>query len=243
MARAGKYDWEAIRAFYEAGHSARDCQLQFGISNGAWYAAVERGALVLRESSRRPRARTRDAVARLVDSGLSVADIARTLGVSKPTVCFHMRKLGIPARAEPRRRYDWDEVRRYYEAGHSARACRQRFGFGHDAWSDAVKRGAIEVRAKVEPIEDVLAVGRRRSRYHLKLRLLDTGLKQARCEVCGLVEWLGRALSLELHHINGNGLDNRLENLALLCPNCHSQTATWGGRNKRVPTIRGSKNR
>ena len=54
----------------------------------------------------------------------------------------------------------------------------------------------------------------------------------ARCEECGLSEWRGKALSLELHHVNGDGLDNRLENLVLLCPNCHSQTDTWGGRNK-----------
>ncbi len=39
-------------------------------------------------------------------------------------------------------------------------------------------------------------------------------------------------LSLELHHVNGDGQDNRLENLMLLCPNCHSQTDTWGARNK-----------
>jgi 5-methylcytosine-specific restriction endonuclease McrA len=39
------------------------------------------------------------------------------------------------------------------------------------------------------------------------------------------------ALSLQLHHINGERHDNRLENLALLCPNCHSQTNTWAGRN------------
>jgi hypothetical protein len=51
---------------------------------------------------------------------------------------------------------------------------------------------------------------------------------------CGISEWRDRPLSLELHHRNGEKHDNRLENLALLCPNCHSQTDSWGGRNVAV---------
>jgi 5-methylcytosine-specific restriction endonuclease McrA len=68
----------------------------------------------------------------------------------------------------------------------------------------------------------------------LKSRLINGGIKAARCEACGIDEWLGAALSLELHHMNGDGMDNRIENLQLLCPNCHSQTDTWGGRGKLV---------
>jgi 5-methylcytosine-specific restriction endonuclease McrA len=71
------------------------------------------------------------------------------------------------------------------------------------------------------------------NRSHLKGRLLGEGLKQNRCEVCGLAEWLGRPLSMALHHVNGDGLDNRLENLQLLCPNCHSQTENFAGRGRR----------
>lgn len=47
------------------------------------------------------------------------------------------------------------------------------------------------------------------------------------CEECGISEWNGEHLTLELEHVNGNRRDNRLENLKLLCPNCHSQTSTW----------------
>lgn len=68
----------------------------------------------------------------------------------------------------------------------------------------------------------------------MKERLLRSGVKTGACEVCGLREWHGRPLSLALHHVNGDGLDNRLENLQLLCPNCHSQTVNFAGRNRRA---------
>lgn len=73
----------------------------------------------------------------------------------------------------------------------------------------------------------------RRNRGHLKQRLLRLMLKEDRCERCGICEWLDRPLAMALHHINGDRLDNRLENLELLCPNCHSQTENYGGRNGR----------
>jgi hypothetical protein len=140
--------------------------------------------------------------------------------------------LGVaPARA-PAHRYDWQAVREYYKASHSAGDCRAKFGFGRDAWNAAVARGVIQPRPKLEPLDAVLAVGRRRSRSHVKSRLLMAGVKDQRCEGCGLTDWLGAPISLELHRVNGDGDDNRLLNLRLLCPNCHSQTDTWGGRNK-----------
>ena len=67
----------------------------------------------------------------------------------------------------------------------------------------------------------------------LKERLLKEGLLTYQCALCGNTgEWLGRSLILQLDHINGEHFDHRLENLRLLCPNCHSQTETFSGRNK-----------
>lgn len=57
----------------------------------------------------------------------------------------------------------------------------------------------------------------------LKKRLIDLGLKENKCEICGCTQWMGKHLTLELHHINSDHFDNRLENLQILCPNCHSQ--------------------
>lgn len=56
----------------------------------------------------------------------------------------------------------------------------------------------------------------------LKNRLIDEGLKEYKCEQCGRVEWEGRKIPLELHHKNMNHFDNRLDNLQILCSNCHS---------------------
>jgi hypothetical protein len=69
----------------------------------------------------------------------------------------------------------------------------------------------------------------------LKIRLLREGLLEVKChgEGCGLTEWRGKPISLQLDHINGKNLDHRIENLRLLCPNCHSQTDTFAGKNKR----------
>ncbi len=67
----------------------------------------------------------------------------------------------------------------------------------------------------------------------LRKRLIREGLKEHKCECCGITEWNGKEAPLELDHINGNHEDNRLENLQILCPNCHAQTETYRGRNKR----------
>src|SRR5690242_572723 len=165
---------------------------------------------------RRPRTDTREAVASLLAQGMSQAMIARELGIARPTVCFHVRKLGIAAADAPAHRYDWDAVRRYYDAGHSAADCRARVGFGRDAWAAAIARGAIRPRPTLEPLDAVLAAGRHRSRAHVKARLLAAGVKEQRCECCGLTDWLDAPISLELHHVNGDGHDNRLANLRLL---------------------------
>ncbi|MBV8344438.1 MAG: HNH endonuclease [Candidatus Eremiobacteraeota bacterium] len=78
-----------------------------------------------------------------------------------------------------------------------------------------------------------------RNRKHVKMRLLNAGLLTNICRSCGLSEWQGKPLNMHIDHINGVRDDNRLENLRMLCPNCHSQTPTYGGRNlKRAGAAR-----
>lgn len=176
---------------------------------------------------------TRKLIAKLLDGGHSRAEVARRLGVSRSTVSYHARRLGLPSDDKAARRYDWAEVQQAYDEGLSVRECQDRFGFCSDSWSEAVRRGAIRPRPFGMPIEDLLVSGRKTNRSHLKGRLLREGLKENRCERCGLTEWLGRPLSMALHHVNGAGRDNRLANIQFLCPNCHAQTENYSGRGIR----------
>lgn len=94
-------------------------------------------------------------------------------------------------------------------------------------WRKGSRRPVVPARALAE----ILKVN---SPYHtgtLKKRLLAEGYKERRCEDCGLIDWNGKPIPLELHHINGDSTDNRLENIRILCPNCHAQTPTYRGKN------------
>jgi DNA-binding CsgD family transcriptional regulator len=234
--RESPFDWKAIQEYYDEGHTIEECKERFGVSYGAWDKAAVRGDIVTRPRSERQLAHeTRDQVEALLANGLAQAEIARKLGLTKSTVAFHCRKLG--RRADPRfaRRYEWSEVQRAIDEEElSMTQCLARFGFCRQTWAKVVERGDIVPRPTAIPMEQLLVVGMKgTNRTHLKNRLINEGLKENRCEICGIAEWLGKPLSIELHHVNGNGTDNRLENLQLLCGNCHSQTDNWGGRGIR----------
>jgi DNA-binding transcriptional ArsR family regulator len=175
---------------------------------------------------------TRAEVARLLSEGLSRGEIARKLGRSKSTVSYHARRLGAPVDARGARRYDWEAVQRFYDAGHSVRQCQAYFGFSRQTWSAAVKRKAVVPRPYGLPLDELFLAGVHRGRHNLKRRLVLSGAKRNACETCGLSEWRGSPITLALHHVNGDRTDNRIENLMLLCPNCHSQTNTFAGRNR-----------
>ncbi len=173
---------------------------------------------------------TREHVRQLWAAGMTLTEISHELGRAKSTIAYHLRGLGVEGDDRFSRRYDWSQVQAFYDSGHSLTECQLRFGFSICSWAEAAKRGDVEPRARAAPLRNYLVSGRRVSRTHLKGRLLKEGLKRSVCERCGLSEWRGRPLSIALHHVNGNGRDNRLENLLFLCPNCHSQTPNYGGR-------------
>ena len=82
-----------------------------------------------------------------------------------------------------------------------------------------------------KPLEEYLVSGSTMSSTKVRNRLLKEKIKEHRCERCKNTKWEGQAIPLQLHHINGNRNDNRLENLQLLCPNCHTLTDNYCGKN------------
>lgn len=174
----------------------------------------------------------RAAVRALLEQGFTQSEIAARLGVAKTTVLYHARRLDVPIDKRFGRRYDWTQIQRAYDSGLTVRQCAARFGFNLASWHQAVLRGAIVGRPRGMPIESLLVPDRpQTNRSHLKRRLIGAGLKQNRCERCGISEWRGEPLNMALHHVNGDGRDNRLQNISILCPNCHAQTPNYGGKN------------
>lgn len=93
-------------------------------------------------------------------------------------------------------------------------------------------------KSRTIPLEEVLV---KDSDYHhtsaLKKRLVRAGILEYHCHICGIREWQNKPISLHLDHISGDVRDNRVENLRLLCPNCHSQTPTFGNKGKKKRSI------
>jgi hypothetical protein len=177
------WDWALIQRYHDEGHGFVECRRKFGFSHAAWNKAIKRGELKAKETP------------------------------------FYDR----------RRRYDWAAVQAYYDEGHTYRQCKVKFGFCAEAWTKAVRRGELQARARALPIPVLLA--NTKSRAAVRRRLLSEGWLQNECSICGLREWLGQPIAMHIDHINGVRDDHRFENLRMLCPNCHSQTPTYGGRN------------
>lgn len=102
-------------------------------------------------------------------------------------------------------------------------------------------KGKTHDWSKKEPIETFLVENCLCSRTNLKRRLVKEGLLKYECCECGISNWRGNKISLQLHHLNGISNDNRIENLCLICPNCHSQTGNFTGKNKTQKRKRNKK--
>lgn len=176
------------------------------------------------------------AIQKYRDQGHGFVECSREFGFTHTAwiKAIQRKKLQVPRSrfSDRRRKYDWTVIQEYYDAGHSFRECKVRFNFCAASWTNAVRRKEIVPRKCGMPISELLSDAKRH-RNHIKKRLLSAGLLRNMCSVCGARDWRGKPLSIHLDHINGVRDDNRLENLRMLCPNCHSQTPTYGGRNTR----------
>jgi Zn finger protein HypA/HybF involved in hydrogenase expression len=85
----------------------------------------------------------------------------------------------------------------------------------------------------LRPLEEILQKNTNYNSNKLRKRLIKEGIKEHKCECCNLSEWLGEPIPIELDHTDGNHYNNTLDNLKILCPNCHAKTPTYRGKNKK----------
>jgi hypothetical protein len=86
---------------------------------------------------------------------------------------------------------------------------------------------------RTRPLEQVLVHGRLENTWRMKQRLLREGVKHWRCEKCRRRRWLGEPIPLEAHHRDGDRTNNSLDNIELLCPNCHALTGSYRSKNRK----------
>jgi hypothetical protein len=110
----------------------------------------------------------------------------------------------------------------------------EQIDFSHINLGISSNKGRKGMGPNAIPLDQILVEHSTYSRRGLKTRLLKLGLLENKCYECGIgPEWNGKPLSLQLDHINGASDDNRLENLRMLCPNCHTQTETFGSKRRK----------
>jgi hypothetical protein len=171
---------------------------------------------------------------RIVDLGLETGHWRTPLEVAPPAITaasalerLRMVDLGAEARAQP-----------------SRAAVLRRLGLpvtqaSYRAIAHALEEQGVELDGRGRggkprrPLDEILVQDSDwNDTATLRERLIEAGLKERRCEECGLERWRGRPAPLQLDHRNGIRTDNRLENLRILCANCHAQTETWCARNR-----------
>jgi len=153
----------------------------------------------------KPRKWTEQQLREAAKSSFSIANVIRTLGL-------------IPAGG------NYTQMKKYLK----------QYGIDTSHFTGMLwSKGKKGKRKKILSLEEILISESYYTSHRLKLRLIEVGLKKPKCEICGWakVSEDGR-LPLELDHINGSHTDNRLENLRVLCPNCHSLQLNHRGKNK-----------
>lgn len=171
----------------------------------------------------------------LRQTGMPCSAIARRVGKTRSAVQQAVYRAGLSNAVKSSdaagKRYDWSAIQAYYDAGHSRHECIVNFSLTSTAWDMARKTKRIKLRPKI-PLFDFFLIRKHRNTAVLRAQLLKAGKLTGKCAVCHISEWNSKPLTLQLDHKNGDHCDNRPENVRELCPNCHSQTDTYGSKKK-----------
>ena len=95
------------------------------------------------------------------------------------------------------------------------------------------RKGSAVPIVPARPLSQVLTRNRPVNTNQLRRRLIREGVLPKACSACGLAQWMGQAIPLELDHRDGDRHNQEIANLRLLCPNCHALTPTYRGRNRK----------
>lgn len=204
-----------------------------------------------------------------VQASKTIKEVMHLLGIKKPSSRFREALSQLDTSHFRKGKYDWSEptLRELVARSQSITEVLQGLGLkGRDVcsggnyrifnakiqeykldtqhflgqhWARGKKLGPSNRKL---PLQEVLVAGKYRSGGSLKKRLLAEGVFQYKCSECDIATWREKKLTLQLDHISGDPGDNRLENLRLLCPNCHSQTETFSKgirKTNPVPTCGG----
>lgn len=105
------------------------------------------------------------------------------------------------------------------------------------SWSNEHRLKSIEIK-RLKALDRAKLNNQPFLSNHALKRILLTAGEKYKCNHCNITEWKGKPINLDLDHINGDTFDNTLKNLRFLCPNCHSQTKTYKGRNVNCGKIK-----
>lgn len=189
-----------------------------------------------------------DKIKDMLRQGRKYSEIMKELNVASSTISYHAKRIGLNRFSYEHKEHDWNEIQRLCDEGLSFHSIEKIVGINRHTLSDAKKNGKITLsenrnsylnRVRYVP-EEVLIVDSPCSTSRIKKVIKRNSLLKYYCsnEECMLygIEnpiWAGKKIVLHLDHINGIRNDHRIENLRWLCPNCHSLTETYCGKNKR----------
>ena len=94
-------------------------------------------------------------------------------------------------------------------------------------------KGQVKHNSTKMTLEEYLVYSTDIQTNKIRKKMLEEGIKEHKCECCGLTTWLNQPIPLEVHHKDGDRSNNTLENFELLCPNCHAFTDSYRGKNSK----------
>lgn len=166
----------------------------------------------------------------LLKNNIPYSVISKQLGCAKSTISYYAKQNGFQKQIF--NNLNWSEIQNDINNGLNQTNLRKKYKTTRATLLKAVKENKISDPRKKKRTLDILLSTKHKSRGILKKELFKQNLLKNECYECKLQPlWNNKPLIMHLDHINGINNDNRLENLRVLCPNCHSQTETYAGKN------------